>query len=45
MFVLLALSLLSGCSSKPPDLDSPCSQFGRYCPQYPINEVTLSEGK
>lgn len=45
MFTLLLLSLLNGCSSKPPDLDSPCVQFGRYCPQYPINEVELSEVK
>ncbi|WP_199744188.1 T4SS-associated protein LvhB7 [Legionella sp. km772] len=45
MFALLLLSLLNGCSSKPPDLDSPCAQFGRYCPQYPINEVVLTEEK
>jgi type IV secretion system protein VirB7 len=43
IFSLVILSVLGGCSSKPPDLDSPCAQFGRYCPQYPINEVPLTE--
>lgn len=38
IFIVVLLGLLSGCASKPPDLDSPCAQFGRYCPQYPINE-------
>lgn len=45
MFSALLLSLLTGCSSTPPDLDAPCAQFGRYCPQYPINEASLQEGK
>ncbi|MFJ1267863.1 T4SS-associated protein LvhB7 [Legionella lytica] len=45
MFSALLLSLLTGCSSTPPDLDAPCTQFGRYCPQYPINEASLQESK
>ncbi|MCL9685738.1 T4SS-associated protein LvhB7 [Legionella maioricensis] len=42
---VLLLVLLTSCSSTPPDLDAPCTQFGRYCPQYPINEVSLQESK
>ncbi|MDI1352776.1 MAG: hypothetical protein PSV35_08460, partial [bacterium] len=41
MFSVLLLVLLTGCSSTPPDLDAPCTQFGRYCPKYPINEVLV----
>ncbi|HDZ4927657.1 TPA: hypothetical protein RTF81_001068 [Legionella pneumophila] len=39
---ILMISLLSGCS-KPPDLESPCQNFGQYCPQYPINEEPITE--
>ncbi len=45
MFSVLMLVLLTGCSSTPPDLDAPCTQFGRYCPQYPINEASIQESK
>lgn len=45
IFSVLLLGMLNGCSSTPPDLDAPCVQFGRYCPQYPINEVLLQESK
>ena len=34
-FLLIVMSL-SGCS-KPPDLDAPCREFGKFCPQQPIN--------
>ena len=37
---LLFFSVLSGCT-KPPDLDAPCREFGKYCPQYPINEGVI----
>ena len=33
---LLFLSLLTGCT-KPPDLDAPCKEFGKFCSQQPIN--------
>lgn len=45
MCSVLLLVLLTGCSSIPPDLDAPCTQFGRYCPQYPINEASIQEVK
>jgi type IV secretion system protein VirB7 len=34
---LLLCMALVGCT-KPPDLEAPCHQFGRLCPQQPINE-------
>lgn len=37
---LLVFSLLSGCS-KPPDLEAPCREFGKYCSQQPINEAPI----
>lgn len=37
------LSVLSGCTKRPPDLDSPCAYFGQYCPQYAINEEPIAE--
>ncbi len=33
---LWCLFLLSACA-KPPDLHSPCQNFGKYCQQQPIN--------
>lgn len=45
IFTILLLGLLTSCSSTPPDLDAPCTQFGRYCPQYPINEAPQQEAK
>ncbi|MGL6029438.1 MAG: T4SS-associated protein LvhB7 [Legionella sp.] len=45
IFVVLMMSILTGCASSPPDLDAPCTQFGRYCPQYPINEAPQQESK
>jgi len=33
---LLSILLLSACS-KPIDLDAPCPNYGKYCPQMPIN--------
>ncbi len=39
ILILLSLpGLITGC--KPvPELSSPCSDFGRFCPQQPINEL------
>jgi type IV secretion system protein VirB7 len=37
---VLIMGLLSGCS-KPPDLEAPCHNFGKFCPQYPINESPI----
>lgn len=37
---MLILGLLSGCT-KPPDLDAPCREFGKFCPQHPINEEPI----
>lgn len=34
---ILLFSCLGGCT-KPPDLDAPCREFGKYCPQQPINQ-------
>lgn len=34
---LLLLTALVSCS-KPHDLDTPCPNYGRHCPQLPINE-------
>ena len=36
LFSIVALIGLSACS-KVPDLDTPCPDYGRYCPQTPIN--------
>lgn len=33
---LLAFTVIVACS-KPQDLDAPCPNFGRHCPQQPIN--------
>jgi type IV secretion system protein VirB7 len=38
---LFIMAFLSGCA-KPPDLESPCRQFGKFCSQYAINETTTS---
>ena len=32
-----ALAIVLSACSKAPDLDAPCREFGRYCPQQPIN--------
>lgn len=37
---LLFLCLLNGCS-KPPDLEAPCREFGKYCSQQPINTAPI----
>ena len=46
MFIrsVLWLCLLLGLNacSKPPDLDAPCKEFGKYCSQEPINVNPLS---
>jgi type IV secretion system protein VirB7 len=34
---ILFFNLLSGCA-KPPDLQTPCRDFGKHCSQQPINE-------
>lgn len=39
---MLFIGLLSGCT-KPPDLEAPCHNFGKFCPQYPINEEPIKE--
>lgn len=39
ILIILCLSvglILNGCS-RPPDLDAPCREFGKYCAQLPIN--------
>ncbi len=37
-FIPLFLSFLMLCScSRPPDLTTPCPDYGRFCPQTPIN--------
>ncbi|WP_272946888.1 T4SS-associated protein LvhB7 [Legionella erythra] len=36
LFLSLGFLLLSACS-KPPDLTTPCPDYGRFCPQTPIN--------
>ena len=33
---LLLILGLGGCA-KPIDLDAPCPDYGRYCPQAPVN--------
>lgn len=42
LYGLLYLSLLSGCA-KPPDLEAPCREFGKYCSQQPINICSTGE--
>lgn len=37
LVMVLVFTLLSGCS-KPPDLEAPCRDFGKFCAQAPINE-------
>jgi type IV secretion system protein VirB7 len=39
---MLFIGLLSGCT-KPPDLNAPCQQFGKFCSQLPINEEPITE--
>ena len=41
---LLVIGLLNGCV-RPPDLETPCHNFGQFCPQYPINEDVITEAK
>lgn len=40
---MMFITILTGCSSKPPDLEAPCHNFGQYCVQYPINEEPTEE--
>jgi len=35
-------AVLSGCS-RPPDLEAPCYNFGKSCPQYPINQEPIGD--
>ena len=46
--IIMSIVLVIGLSActKPPDLDAPCREFGRYCPQQPINvdPVTTQPG-
>jgi type IV secretion system protein VirB7 len=37
---LLVSVLLAGCNH-PPDLDSPCPDYGKYCSQTPVNVASL----
>lgn len=39
---LLFMTILSACS-KPHELEAPCHNFGKYCPQLPINESPIME--
>lgn len=39
---IFLMIILTGCS-RPPDLEAPCHQFGKYCPQYPINDEPIRE--
>ena len=34
--MLLVIALIVACS-KPHDVDTPCPDYGRHCPQLPIN--------
>ena len=43
-FMVVFISVLSGCA-KPPELAAPCEQFGKFCPQYPINDEPIQGGK
>lgn len=36
--IVLLAAILASCA-KPHDLDAPCPDFGRYCPQTPINDL------
>ncbi len=36
--MLLLVSFLASCT-KAHDLDAPCPDFGRHCPQTPINDL------
>jgi len=38
--LVMVLTILSACS-KPPDLEAPCHNFGKFCAQYPINEEPI----
>lgn len=44
VIAVLIMGVLSGCS-KPPDLESPCHNFGQFCPQYPINDEPIKGEK
>lgn len=37
---MLFIIVLTGCT-KPPDLDAPCREFGKFCYQQPINEEPI----
>ena len=37
------LAIALGACNKVPDLDAPCREFGRYCPQQPINVEPLEQ--
>ena len=41
---LSLLIILNGCT-KPPDLNAPCREFGKFCAQKPINEIIYSTGE
>ncbi|WP_269471721.1 T4SS-associated protein LvhB7 [Legionella spiritensis] len=36
-FLSLCLLLTLTSCSRPPDLNTPCPDYGRFCPQQPIN--------
>jgi hypothetical protein len=36
--ILVLAAILTSCT-KAQDLDAPCPDFGRYCPQTPINDL------
>ena len=40
--MIVVIIALSACN-KVPDLDAPCREFGRYCPQQPINIQPLDK--
>lgn len=39
---VVLITLLNGCT-KPPDLEAPCHNFGKFCAQYPINDEPVLE--
>lgn len=43
--IVVSIALVLGLSActKPPDLDAPCRDFGRYCSQQPINVEPLEK--